>query len=447
MKIKGSISRFFVRRPVASFVMVFLFMILLGVLLLRADWASFEKISFIDALFIATSAVCVTGLATLNIGSDFTIAGQIVILFLIQVGALGIMTGAAFILLILKKRLGIKAEAGLKTILEEVYISEVWPTIKFIIKATFIIEFFGAVAIFILWNGDFLDQTQLIFYSIFHSISAFCNAGFSLFPNSLENYSGNILINIVFSTLIIFGGIGFLVLRNVGQRLFFFRRRKIRLTLHSKLVLLFSVFLIFMGAFLFYFFESENLSSLPEGEKVVISFFQSATKTAGFTTVDVEKFSNSTIMLFMFLMFIGGAPGSVAGGIKVVSLAIILFFIFSFFKEKKEITIFNRSLSQTQIRNVFVLVSVYLMFCLVISFLMLYIEKESFEKVLFEVFSAVGTVGLSSGLTSNLSEAGKILITLSMFVGRILPLSIAIIGSKDLLESKIQFSEEKVYLG
>jgi len=372
-----------------------------------------------------------------------------VILFLIQIGGLGIMTGAAFIFLFFKSGLGIKAGAGLKTILEEKYISEVRSTIKFIVVNTFLLEIIGAILLFFWWRGDFLGDSQLVFSSIFHSVSAFCNAGFSLFKNSLENFRGDIFINFLFSFLIILGGIGFIVLRDVHRKIIsFLKKKKTKFTLHSKIVLISTVCLILLGTALFYVFERDNLNFLSEKELVLVSFFQSVTaRTAGFNTIDIGELSNSTLLLLIFLMFIGGAPGSTAGGIKVISLVLIFLLIISLFKRKEEIVIFGRTIPKIHFRNVFVITSVYFLFCLVISFLMLYIENGEFEKILFETFSAVGTVGLSTGITPHLSNLGKILITISMFVGRILPLSLAIIGSRELLKAKILFPEEKVSLG
>jgi len=443
-----SLPQFLVKRPITSLFLGFLITILIGTILLLLPWATHRGISFIDALFTATSATCVTGLVVKNTGIDFTLFGQIVILFLIQLGGLGIMTGAAFVFLLFK-RIGIRAGAGFKTVLEEEYISEVKKTIKFIILSTFILEIIGVIFLFFWWQGNFPDLGRAVFSSIFHSISAFCNAGFSLFKNSLENFRGDVFTNVIISSLIILGGIGFLVLRDVQHKITsFFKKEKAKWTLHSKLVLISTLLLIFLGAALFYIFERENLNFLTGKEMVLTSFFQSITaRTAGFNTVNIGGLSSPTILLLMFLMFIGGAPGGTAGGIKVISLALIFLSIISFFKRKGEVEVFGRTIPKIKFRNVFILVSIYLSFCLVISILMLYTEKGDFEGILFEVFSATGTVGLSTGITPHLTGIGKILITLSMFVGRLLPLSLAIIGLRELIKPEINYLEEKVVLG
>ncbi len=432
--------QFLIKKPVTSLAIGFLITILIGTVFLKLPLATTNNISFLDALFTATSATCVTGLIVRDTGAGFTLFGQIIILFLIQLGGLGIMTGAAFAFLIFKK-IGIKAGAGFKTILEEEYVSEVKKTIKFIILSTFILEAIGAILLFFIFGDGF--------NSIFHSIAAFCNAGFSLFKNNLENFRGDIFVNVIFSYLIILGGIGFLVIEDFYKKITsFFKRQKAKFSLHSKIVLISTIFLILFGATLFYFFEKENLNFLSQKELVLISFFQSITaRTAGFNTVDIGKLSSPTLFLLIFLMFIGAAPGGTGGGVKVVSLALIFLSIISFLRRKEEVVVFGRTIPKIKFRNVFILVSIYLSFCLVISILMLYTEKGDFEGILFEVFSATGTVGLSTGITPHLTDIGKILITLSMFIGRLLPLSLAIIGSRELIKPEIHYLEEKVVLG
>lgn len=451
---------FLLRRPVTSLVLGFLITILIGTALLNLPWATHRGISFIDALFTATSATCVTGLIVKNTGSDFTLFGQMVILFLIQIGGLGIMTGAAFVFLFFKK-IGIQVASGLKTILEEEYIADVKKTIKFIIMSTFILETIGAFSLFLAWHGLFPDTGQLAFSSIFHSIAAFCNAGFSLFRNNLENFTSDVSVNVVIASLIILGGIGFLVLEDFYKNLTsFFKNfaihikptvhthQKIKLNLHSKIVLISTILLILFGAILFYLFEKGNLSYLSQKELILSSFFQSITaRTAGFNTLNIGSLTSPTLLLLIFLMFIGAAPGGTGGGIKVVSLALIFLSIISFFKRKEEIVIFGRTIPKIKFRTVFILVSVYLSFCLVIFLLLLYTERVNFEKILFEVFSAMGTVGLSTGITFHLTSIGKILIIIAIFTGRLLPLSIAILASRELVKPKIIYPEEKIILG
>ncbi|MCX6760962.1 MAG: hypothetical protein NTZ84_02595 [Candidatus Nealsonbacteria bacterium] len=451
--------QFLLRKPVTVLFVSFAIAIFIGALSLKLPFSTTRDISFLDALFTSTSAVCVTGLTVIDIGTTFTLFGQIAILFLIQIGGLGIMTAGAFVFLLLKK---VGVGAGLKIILEEDYISGVKRATKFIIVSTLLIELIGAGLLFLEWKKmSLLETGQLAFSALFHSISAFCNAGFSLFQDNLLRFKGDIATNLIFYSLIILGGIGFLVIEDVYRAVsFFFKNprfhfkpgfhvhKKIKLGLHSKIVIISTLLIIIIGAFLFYLFEKENLSYLSQKELILSSFFQTITsRTAGFNTVDIGALTRPTLVLLMFIMFVGAAPTSTAGGIKVTSLAIVFLSIVAFIKGRHDIVIFGRTIPRVQMKNVFILVTAYLSFCLVIFFLMLYTEKGIFEQILFEIFSAMGTVGLSTGITAQLTDLGKVLIILTMFVGRLLPLSIAILGARKLIEPAIVFPEEKVILG
>jgi len=452
--------QFLLRRPVTSFGLSFAVVILIGAIFLKLPWSTTNDISFLDALFTSTSATCVTGLVVRDTGTTFTFFGQIIILILIQLGGLGIMTAAAFVFLLFKK-MGIKVGAGFKTLLEEEYISDVKRATKFIVIITFLIEAIGATFLFFHWRGIFFDTGQLAFSSIFHSISAFCNAGLSLFRNNLENFRGDVFTNLIVASLIILGGIGFLVLEDFWKNIISFLKnstihtkfaihtyQKFKLTLHTKVVLISTACIVLLGALLFYVFEKENLFYLSQKELVLSSFFQVITaRTAGFNTLKIGMLTSPTLLLLILIMFVGAAPASTAGGIKVTSLVLVFLSIISFLKGKEETVIFGRTIPKIQFKKIFVLVSTYLLFCLVIFLLMLYTEKGNFEKILFEVFSAMGTVGLSTGITPYLTSIGKALIIITMFVGRLLPLSIVIIGSRELLKAKIIYPEEKIILG
>jgi len=277
----------------------------------------------------------------------------------------------------------------------------------------------------------------------------------------LENFTGDISVNIIIASLIILGGIGFLVLEDFYKNLFsFFKNfvnhikptihthQKIKFTLHSKIVLIATALLILSGAILFYLFEKGNLSYFSQKELVLSSFFQIITaRTAGFNTINIGSLTSPTLLLLIFIMFIGAAPTSTAGGIKVTAFVLIILSIIFFLRGKEEAVIFGRTISKFQIKKAFILASIYLSFCLVIFLLLLYTEGVNFEKILFEVFSAMGTVGLSTGITSHLTSIGKILIIITMFTGRLLPISIAIFASRELVKPKIIYPEEKIILG
>jgi len=445
---------FLLRNPVSSLVFSFAVAIFVGALCLRLPGATTNGISFLDALFTATSAACVTGLSVLDTGTTFTVFGQTIIMVLVQLGGLGIMTAGAFMFLFFK-RIGIGTGAGFKKIMVEEYISDARRAVKFIVISTFLIEAAGAALLFLAWQGIFSDTGKLAFNAVFHSVSAFCNAGFSPFPNNLESFKGDIFINSIFSSLIILGGIGFIVLDDFWKNtitfwknLFSGRHRRLRLSLHTKIVLAATAIIIFSGTLMFYFFERENLSNLSQKELALSSFFQVITsRTAGFNTLNIGALTSPTLMLLMIIMTIGAAPASCAGGIKVTSLVLAIAATAAFLKSRVEIVLFGRTIPRIQARQIFVLSSLYLIFCLFIGLALLYTETGSYEKIMFEVFSAMGTVGLTAGITPLLTGIGKVLIIITMFAGRLLPLSIAIIGAKELIKSEIIYPEEKIILG
>lgn len=442
------ILKFLFKRPEITLFFSFFVIILIGTFLLMLPWATRNGISFLDALFTSTSATCVTGLIVKNTGLDFTLFGQVVILVLIQLGILEIMGFASLFFLVLRKKVGITEETFLKESLEIDFRKEAKELLKFIFLSIIFLEIIGTIFLFLVWNQHFPTVGQAFYSSLFHSVSAFSNAGFSLFSDNLEGFRNNFLINSIFGILIFLGSLGFLTIRELNQKFFsFFKRKKFKISFYSKIVLAFTFALIIFGAILFYFFEKENLTQLDTKTLWLVSFFQSVTKTAGFNTVDIGELSNPTLLTMMFLMFIGGAPGSAAGGIKVISLALIIIFIIAFFKRKEEITIFRHTISPIFFRKILVLLSVCLIIVLAGTLILLYTEKGELEAILFEAISAFGTVGLSTGLTPNLSVTGKVVIIILMYLGRITPLTLALVGSHPLIKSKVHFLEEKIYLG
>lgn len=444
-----TVSKFLLRRPELGLALSFFIIILVGAILLTLPWMTRNDLSFLDALFTSTSATSVTGLIVIDTGQEFTMLGQIIIMVLMQLGILGIMGTASLFFLALRKKISVTGETFLKESLETDFRGEAIKMIRFILIAIFSIEIIGAAFLFLAWNQYFPNSGGALFSSLFHSISSFGNAGFSLFSDSLESFRGSTSINIIFGALIFVGGLGFLTLRELQRKfLSWFKGERVRISGYSKIIIFSSLALIILGATFFYFFEKENLSFLSLKELWLSSFFQSVTaRTAGFNTVNIGGISNPTLSVLMFLMFVGGAPGSAAGGIKVISLALIIIFIITFFKRKEEPVIFKRVIPSVFLQKILVLVSVCLLIVLVGTLILLYTEKGQFEEILFEAVSAFGTVGLSMGLTSSLSTAGKIVIIILMYLGRIIPLGLALIGSKELIHSKVHFPEEKIYLG
>ncbi|MFQ5964607.1 MAG: TrkH family potassium uptake protein [Candidatus Scalinduaceae bacterium] len=428
----------------------FLIFITIGTVLLMLPVATADGkgTSFIDAVFTSTSAICVTGLIVQDTPVYFSRFGHMVILILIQLGGLGIMTSYAFFSIAIGKRLLISQQVAIKGALDTGY-AEIKKTVLVIMLSTFIIEAIGAVVLAIHWSGEHFGDD--IFYPIFHSISAFCNAGFSLFNDSLINYSGDVVVNITFALLIILGGLGFIVLSNLYGVFAFFlsRNSKRKLNLHTKIVLTMTGILIILGAILFYVFEHENtLDLLSFKDKVFVSFFQSVTtRTAGFSTVDVGSLTSPTYLYFILFMFIGGSSGSTAGGIKTVTFFVILAVVYKMFRGKEDIEVFERTINRRTVQKAISITIISILTITLFCMLLLYTENVPFKFIIFEVFSAFGTVGLSSGLTPELTTIGKILISILIFIGRIGPLVLALILGREIAERKIRFPEERIVVG
>lgn len=441
-----SLVRLFLQNPVFSLVAGFLILILVGTVLLLLPWSHKGSLSWIDALFTATSAATVTGLVVKSTANDFTLFGQIIILLLIQFGAIGIMTGAAFFFLLIKKDIGLTYQANLKKGFEEEYIGEVINTVKFIIITTFLLEAIGA---FFLWLAGFRSSEYSLFFLIFHSISAFGNAGFSLTDNSLEFFRDNLTVNIIFALLIISGGLGYIVLKDIKNNLVgLLERQATKLSLHSKLVLWTSFILIILGALGFYIFENSNSIFHSQGEAWLASFFQSITaRTAGFSTVPISQLSLPTLFLLMILMFIGGAPGSTAGGVKVTAVVLAALGARALWSGKNRVIIFKKEIASEIVQRALVSILILLFVLAVFILLLLYFEDKSFEYLLFEAFSAFGTVGLTTGITPSLTLPGKIIFICLMFIGRLAPLTLAILGGKKILRVNLRYPEERITLG
>ncbi|MBN1794619.1 MAG: hypothetical protein JW844_06610 [Candidatus Omnitrophica bacterium] len=440
--------------PVLVITVSFLTAIGIGTILLLLPCATQaeEGISFVDALFTATSATCVTGLIVKDTGSDFTLFGQLVILFLIQIGGLGIMTLSSFFLISFGRRLSIAQQIVVKDSLDLESLRITRQAVRFVVLTTVIIECIGAIMLFISWPLTVGGSLHRWYISFFHSISAFCNAGFSLFSTSLVAYQRNYAVTLTVAGLIIVGGIGYFVLVDAGRRLddcFKKTERKKRFSLHSKLVAMFTVILIVGGMLGYLLFERQaSLAPYPPSERILIAFFQSVTpRTAGFATVDISTLQKSTLQLLIFLMVIGGAPGSTAGGIKVTVFALLALALWARLRGRREIVIAERTIPGDLIDRAVVITMIVLSVMFLSSLLVNWIEDFAFEEVLFEVVSALGTVGLSCGITMKLSALSRLIITGTMFFGRIGPLVLSIIIAKNVREAKIRYPEERVMLG
>lgn len=390
-------------------------------------------ISAVDALFTATSAVCVTGLVVKDTGSDFTVAGQAVILLLIQLGGLGMMTFSVFFFVLMGRKASLKDELAVKSTFSHVHQHNTGRLVKQVLWLTFAAEAIGALLLFFCWLGDH-GAARSAWLAVFHSISAFCNAGFSLWADSITGYKTHIGVNIVFILLIVGGGLGFIVLSDLGTHL---SHKRSKLSLHSKMVLWTTAGLIAIGFVVFLNQEWNNvLRGLPLLDKITVSLFQSVTpRTAGFNSIEYAHTTNTTLIMTIFLMFIGGSPGSTAGGIKTINLAILVALAVSRARGFSKVNIFRRSVSQEIVtRSLTITIVAISVVILALIFLMAvqtgHLDhtktRDAFLTLLFETTSAFGTVGLSMGATAELTTYGKLIIIATMFMGRVGPLTMAL---------------------
>lgn len=423
----------------------FLSAILIGAFFLSLPNATLKDGSadFLDAFFTAVSAVCVTGLSVQDTSTYFTQFGQIVILVLIQLGGLGIMTMSAALPVIFGQNLKVSQRKVFQNLYDNSDYSELKSTLRNILKYTFYIELIGAIGLTLRWytlSGDF---SKSVYLGIFHSISAFCNAGFALFSDSLVGFSDDPIINIIICALIISGGLGFVVLSQV------FSPQRRKMNFHAKFVLYVSGIFIILPAVFFFFVEfSSGLIDISIGERVLVSFFQSVTaRTAGFNTIDLNLLSNGSLFLICILMFVGGAPGGTAGGIKITTLGILFLSIKSILLGREQIELFGRRITTAQVTKGIGLLAI--SFALITSFMILLMitEDHGFKEIFFETISAFGTVGLSLGITSDLSSVGKIIICMMMFIGRIGPLSLVFLIGSQTEKVYYRYPEGKLMMG
>ncbi|MBD3185151.1 Trk family potassium uptake protein [Candidatus Poribacteria bacterium] len=427
----------------------FIFVILFGTIFLMLPGATkaAKEISFVDALFTATSATCVTGLIVVDTGSFFSRFGQIVILILIQIGGLGLMTMTAFFSIILGRSMSVKESVLMSDVLSSSTLSKISHMIVSILILTFVFEALGILSFYLSWSDvNGFEHGSILYYSVFHSVSAFCNAGFSLFSDSFSGFKDVLSHNMTVTSLIIFGGLGFTVLMNVFRFLLF---KKERLSLQTKLVLLSTACLIAVGTILILVTEwDQSLKELPLFTKILTGYFQSVTtRTAGFNTINIGGLTNACYFLMMILMFIGASPGSTGGGIKTSTFSILVGSILSMLKGRESLEMFRRNVPREIVNKALSVVILALALLAVFGFVLLFTEKADPMHILFEMVSAFGTVGLSAGLTPNLSFWGKIVIITTMFIGRIGPLTLALAIGQRQERVDYEYPDEAVMIG
>jgi trk system potassium uptake protein TrkH len=438
-------------QPAQVLAVSFMATILVGTLLLLFGFSTKSgHISLVDALFTSTSAVCVTGLVVQDTPTYFSPIGQVIILILFQLGGLGIMTFSTMILLAAGKKISVKDKIMVQEGFHYAAPKDFKSLIRNMFYFTLFIELAGTLFLFLRFLKD-TPWPRALYQSFFHAVSAFCNAGFSLFSDSFVSYRGDVLVNAIVVILIIFGGLGFLVLQEGREILFnLFMRKKRHISLHSKLVLLLTLILIVFSFVLFGLIErNHSLETFDGGEKVLSSLFQVITpRTAGFNTIDLGYLSSASVFLLILLMFIGASPGSTGGGVKTSTMGVIFAFLKSRIAARESVSIFRRTLPIPLVTRAFLVISLSLSVIFLSSFLLLLSEPGvGLRQVLFEVFSAFSTVGLSLGLTPKLSALGKIVVILTMYIGRIGPLTLLYAFSRPRAIGRFEYVEESVMIG
>ncbi len=439
--------------PERLFILSFATIIIGGAVLLAQPFAVHgNPLNFIDALFTATSATCVTGLIVVDTATRFTIYGQTIILVLIQLGGLGIMTFSVAFFYLMARRLSMGNKGLLEASFSQMPMQGMRGLLTTIFSATFIIEGIGALILSLRFAMD-MPWQKAVYFGIFHAISAFCNAGFALFSDSIMAYQTDYIVVLTIGLLIILGGIGFVVLYELHSRRVKFKK----LSLNTRIVLSTTVSLILFGFILMLIFESGNtLNNFSWPQKILQAFFQSVTtRTAGFNSLDIGRLSNATLFIMIILMYIGASPSSTGGGIKTTTLATILAFARSRFNNQEHTQMFNRRLSGSAVSKAVTIVIFSSLTIILFTTLLLFTELSGhshqasrglFMELLFEVTSAMATVGLSTGVTPHLSPTGRILITLIMFIGRLGPLTTALaIGKKE--PQKFKYVKEEILIG
>ncbi|MDL4840878.1 TrkH family potassium uptake protein [Aquibacillus rhizosphaerae] len=423
---------------------VFAVVIIVGTFLLKLPIATTSGISLLDALFTATSAMTVTGLAVVDTGTVFTLFGEIIILLLIQVGGLGIMTFAVFIFLLAGRKIGFKERIIVSQALNQTSIGGIVALAKKLFLFSIIVEGIAFIALSFRWIPE-MGVKEGMYASLFHSISAFNNAGFSTWSNSLSDYAGDPIINIVITFLFIIGGLGFTVIFDL------WRKKEFNdLSVHTKLMLIGTFVINVIATIIIFILEYKNpntIGNLSTIDKLQTSYFQAVTpRTAGFNTLDIASLDESTLFFVILLMFIGAGSASTGGGIKLTTFLALIFAVFAFLKDNNEVVIFRRAIMYTTIVRSLA-ISILSLSCIFLGIFILNITEDApFMEIVFETVSAFGTVGLSMGLTTSLTGIGKLVIIVIMIIGKVGPLTLAFSFAHS-TKSNIRFPKEDVLTG
>lgn len=436
--------------PARLIALGFFLIIIIGALLLMLPFASKGgSAGFLDALFTSTSATCVTGLVVRDTFTGWTSFGQVVILCLIQLGGLGFMTVITLISFALGKRLGLYDRKVLMQSAGNISLSGIGGLIRRIVPFTFVFELLGAALLAIRFVPDF-GWGRGLYFSVFHAISAFCNAGFDLMGlrtpySSLTAYAADPLINLTVCALIVVGGLGFLVWRDIARN----RLRWSKYQLHTKLVLVTTAVLLLLGWALFFLFErNASMADMTVSERILASLFQSVTpRTAGFNTVDMTALSESGNLLTNVLMLIGGSPGSTAGGVKTTTVAVLLLSAFVSARGRTRVNAFRYQIDRDTLRQACSILVIYLSMAILAILALCALDPITLKQAMFEVNSAIATVGLSMGVTATLSAASRMILILLMYAGRIGGLTFVLLFSERRTEPPVDRPNGKILIG
>jgi len=435
--------------PARVLVLGFLAIILLGSVLLMLPQATVgEGLSFLQALFTSTSAVCVTGLVVVDTGTTFTTLGQVIIMLLIQVGGLGFMTMATMIFIALGKKISFRSRMLIQESLNQLTLGGMVRLVRAILVYTLIVQGIAAIILGLRFAPN-LGLLPGLYYGLFHAISAFCNAGFDIMGNfaSLTGYSGDLVVNVTIMALFIGGGLGFTVIGDLSHNWRSFKT----LEFHSKLVLLLTGVMLltaFIVIFALEFSNPETLGGLSWPEKILGTAFTAATpRTAGFNTLATDQLRQPTLFFIIILMFIGASPASTGGGIKTATLGVVLVAVYSMVRGEADAVLFKRRLPQYIIHKALAIIIIGIGLVMTITLILSITESFGFLEIMFEVVSAFGTVGLSTGITPQLSAVGKILIIFTMFVGRVGTITLTLAFGQRLKAYNIRYPEGRVMVG
>ncbi len=448
---------FFARHLSAArtFILGFIFVIMLGAIFLWLPSSSSQsRLSFMDALFTSASAVCVTGLATIDIGKDLSTSGQIITLILFQAGGLGIITFSVFFLGIMGMRISFKSKEIVQSTFVHNPATDFLRILKSVMIYTLIIEFIGTMILFIRFCRDF-NPGAAFYRAVYHAVSAFNNCGYSLFSDSLMSYRDDPTVNLTIAGLLITGGLGFIVLHEIVARL---RGLQRKFTVHTRIAITTTAILIVVGTALLYIFERNHIiEDLTVTSRFLVAFFQSVTaRTCGFNTVDIGSLTNDSILVLLILMFIGASPGSTGGGIKTTSAAMLFLLIWNRLRGNQYVNIFDRTIPPETVTKAISMVLLSAFSIVLITSVLLFAQSSEplvaqsrhfFMEYFFEAVSAFGTVGLSLGVTPQMNEVQKFATIILMFAGRVGPMTLGLALTLASRKKSIAYAEESIMVG